>query len=112
MARKRNGNHQQESTTANQSILPLALQSDDYLTISELETWLWDAACVIRGTSDAPKYKDFILPLIFYKRLSDVFDDEFQQHVELYRSWALGRSLDRQSKVSGMDECTGCGNCF
>ncbi len=62
MARKRNGSHQQESTTANQSILPLALQSDDHLTISELETWLWDAACVIRGTSDAPKYKDFIQP--------------------------------------------------
>ena len=89
MARKRNGNHQQEHTVANQSILPLALQSDDHLTISELETWLWDAACVIRGATDAPKYKDFILPLIFYKRLSDVFDDEFQQHIELYGSEEL-----------------------
>lgn len=39
---------------------------------------------MIRGAADAPKYKDFILPLIFYKRLSDVFDDEFQQYVELY----------------------------
>ena len=28
-----------------------------------LETWLWDAACVIRGEKDAPKYKDYILPL-------------------------------------------------
>ena len=32
--------------------------------------------CKIRGPVDAPKYKDFILPLIFLKRLSDVFDEE------------------------------------
>ena len=41
-----------------------------------LESWLWDAACSIRGAWDAPKYKDFILPLVFAKRLCDVFDDE------------------------------------
>ncbi|MGH9353623.1 MAG: type I restriction-modification system subunit M N-terminal domain-containing protein, partial [Terriglobia bacterium] len=46
------------------------------LDISALETWLWEAACVIRGPVDAPKYKDYILPLIFLKRLSDVFEDE------------------------------------
>ena len=41
-----------------------------------LEQWLWDAACVIRGEKDAAKYKDYILPLVFVKRLCDVFDDE------------------------------------
>ncbi|MDP8929966.1 MAG: type I restriction-modification system subunit M [Actinomycetota bacterium] len=41
-----------------------------------LEQWLWDAACSIRGPLDAPKFKDYILPLVFLKRLSDVFDDE------------------------------------
>ena len=41
-----------------------------------LEQWLWDAACAIRGAQDAPKYKDYILPLVFVKRLCDVFDDE------------------------------------
>ena len=44
-----------------------------------LETWLWDAACVIRGEKDAPKYKDYILPLVFVKRLCDVFDDEINR---------------------------------
>src|ERR1700687_1596120 len=53
--------------------------TDSHLDISSLETWLWDAACAIRGAADAPKFKDFILPLIFYKRLSDVFDDEFAE---------------------------------
>jgi len=46
------------------------------LDIPALETWLWDAACQIRGEIDAPKFKDYILPLVFLKRLSDVFEDE------------------------------------
>ncbi len=44
-----------------------------------LENWIWDAACSIRGAQDAPKYKDFILPLVFTKRLCDVFDDELDR---------------------------------
>ena len=49
------------------------------LDLPTLESWLWDAACVIRGPLDAPKFKDYILPLIFLKRLSDVFEDEVQR---------------------------------
>ena len=44
-----------------------------------LESWIWDAACSIRGAKDAGKYKDYILPLIFTKRLCDVFDDELNR---------------------------------
>ncbi len=54
------------------------------LDIKTLENWLWDAACKIRGEIDAPKYKDYILPLIFLKRLSDVFDDEVAKLAEEY----------------------------
>jgi hypothetical protein len=54
-------------------LTPLDLRN---LDTSALEQWLWDAACVIRGPVDAPKFKDFILPLLFFKRLSDVFEDE------------------------------------
>ena len=46
------------------------------MDVGQLEQWLWDAACEIRGPLDAPKFKDYILPLVFLKRLSDVFDDE------------------------------------
>src|SRR3972149_9311139 len=48
------------------------------LDIKTLETWLWDGACSIRGAVDAPKFKDYILPLIFIKRISDVFEDELK----------------------------------
>jgi len=44
-----------------------------------MESWIWDAACSIRGAQEAAKYKDFILPLIFVKRLCDVFDDELNR---------------------------------
>jgi type I restriction enzyme M protein len=44
-----------------------------------LGNWLWKAACSIRGPIDAPKYKDYILPLLFFKRLSDVYEDEVQK---------------------------------
>ncbi|AKX94472.1 type I restriction-modification system subunit M [Neomoorella thermoacetica] len=52
------------------------------MDLSTLENWLWEAACVIRGAVDAPKYKDYILPLIFLKRLSDVFEDEIARLAE------------------------------
>jgi len=54
------------------------------LDIKTLESWLWEAACQIRGEVDAPKYKDFILPLIFIKRLSDVFEDELARLAKDY----------------------------
>lgn len=46
------------------------------MELSTLESWLWKAACSIRGEVDAARYKDYILPLIFYKRLDDVYADE------------------------------------
>jgi type I restriction enzyme M protein len=52
------------------------------LDLPALEQWLWDAACEIRGPLDAPKFKDYILPLVFLKRLSDVFDDEVERLAE------------------------------
>lgn len=49
-----------------------------------MEQMLWDAACSIRGEKDAAKFKDYLLPLLFLKRLSDVFDDEINRLAEEY----------------------------
>jgi type I restriction enzyme M protein len=69
--------------TAETTVTTIAFPAlaEEHLDIPTLETWLWDAACAIRGAADAPKFKDFILPLVFFKRLSDVFDDEFAGQV-------------------------------
>ncbi len=63
------------------------------LDIKTLEGWLWEAACKIRGEIDAPKYKDYILPLIFLKRLSDVFDDEVEKLSKEYENRETAEQL-------------------
>jgi type I restriction-modification system DNA methylase subunit len=42
----------------------------------ELESYLWGAAVVLRGLIDAGDYKQYIFPLVFLKRISDVYDEE------------------------------------
>ncbi|MFH1635196.1 MAG: class I SAM-dependent DNA methyltransferase [Chloroflexota bacterium] len=49
------------------------------LTQSELESYLWGAANILRGLVDAGDYKQYIFPLLFYKRLSDVWDEEYAE---------------------------------
>lgn len=48
------------------------------ISTQQLESYLWGAATLLRGTIDAGDYKQFIFPLLFYKRLCDVFDEETQ----------------------------------
>jgi type I restriction enzyme M protein len=51
------------------------------ITQSQLESYLWGAATLLRGLIDAGDYKQFIFPLLFYKRLCDVCDEESAQLV-------------------------------
>ncbi|SCG85974.1 type I restriction-modification system subunit M [Methanobacterium congolense] len=67
--------------------------STEVLDINTLENWLWDAACKIRGEIDAPKYKDYILPLIFIKRLSDVFNDELDKLIDDFGDEEIAEEL-------------------
>jgi type I restriction enzyme M protein len=46
------------------------------ITQSELESYLWGAATLLRGHIDAGDYKQFIFPLLFFRRLCDVYDEE------------------------------------
>jgi type I restriction enzyme M protein len=63
-----------------------------------LESWIWDAACSIRGAKDAAKFKEFILPLIFTKRLCDVFDDELNRIADEVGSRAKAFKLVKHDK--------------
>jgi type I restriction enzyme M protein len=53
-----------------------------HITQSQLESYLWGAATLLRGTIDAGDYKQFIFPLLFYKRLCDVYDEERTEALE------------------------------
>ena len=62
-------------------------------SVKTMEQMLWDAACSIRGEKDAAKFKDYLLPLLFLKRLSDVFDDEIDRLAEEYGNRDLAKEI-------------------
>ncbi len=68
------------------------------MDMSMLESWLWDAACSIRGPIDAPKFKDYILPLLFYKRLCDVYEDELKRLSEEFGDKETAKTLARSDR--------------
>jgi type I restriction enzyme M protein len=53
-----------------------------HVTQQQLEAYLWGAATLLRGVIDAGDYKQFIFPLLFFKRICDVYDEEFQRALE------------------------------
>ena len=52
------------------------------LTLNKLEQYLSKAAWILKGPVDASDFKVYIFPLLFFKRLSDVYDEEYQQALE------------------------------
>ena len=54
----------------------------NHLSQKELESYLWGAATLLRGLIDASDYKQYIFPLLFFKRLSDVWDEDYRDAFE------------------------------
>jgi type I restriction enzyme M protein len=54
----------------------------DKLTLSQLEQYLSKAAWILKGPVDASDFKVYIFPLLFFKRLSDVYDEEYRQALD------------------------------
>jgi type I restriction enzyme M protein len=52
------------------------------LTLSQLEQYLAKAAWILKGPVDAADCKVYIFPLLFFKRISDVYDEEYQEAFE------------------------------
>jgi len=76
----------------------MSKQNGNSERVKSLESWIWDAACSIHGAADAAKYKDYILPLIFVKRLCDVFDDEINRIAEKVKSRTKALQLVEKDK--------------
>lgn len=58
------------------------VKKNKHISQSELESYLWGAATLLRGYIDAGDYKQFIFPLLFYKRLCDVYGEELADALE------------------------------
>lgn len=52
-------------------------REENTLSLSELESWLFEAANILRGPIDAADFKTYIFPLLFLKRICDVYDEEY-----------------------------------
>ncbi|MCP2036955.1 class I SAM-dependent DNA methyltransferase [Chryseobacterium sp. HSC-36S06] len=52
------------------------------MTQKQLENYLWGAAKILRGTIDAGDYKQYIFPLLFFKRICDVYEEEYEKALE------------------------------
>ena len=59
------------------------------ITIDELEAYLWGSAVLLRTNIDAGAYKQYIFPLLFFKRICDVYDEECQNAIKQYGEEAL-----------------------
>ena len=52
------------------------------VNLGQLESHLWEAANILRGPVDAADFKTYVFPLLFFKRISDVHDEEYQSALE------------------------------
>lgn len=62
------------------------------LTLAQLEQFLWKSADILRGKIDSSDYKKYIFGLLFYKRISDVWDEEYKKVMDEYKDKTLAEA--------------------
>ena len=72
------------------------------LSQKELESYLWGAATLLRGLIDASDYKQYIFPLLFFKRLSDVWEGDYKKPSKTLRT----RAPQPPTTASPFPRCT------
>ncbi|NQU63477.1 MAG: SAM-dependent DNA methyltransferase [SAR324 cluster bacterium] len=74
------------------------------LTLDDLERHLWEAAHIITGPIDASDYKTYIFPILFFKRICDVYDEEYAQALAVYKDAEMAR-LPEQHRIQIPERC-------
>ncbi len=69
------------------------------ITQKQLEDLLWGAAVLLRGQIEASDYKQYIFPLLFYKRMDDVYKEEYIEALELYEDDELAKKPEQHRFV-------------
>ena len=69
------------------------------ITQKQLEDLLWGAAVLLRGQIEASDYKQYIFPLLFYKRMYDVYHEEYIEALELYEDDELAKKPEQHRFV-------------
>lgn len=64
------------------------------MTQQQLESHLWGAANILRGKIDSSDYKHYIFGLLFYKRICDVWEEEFEDRMSVFKDEELAKDPD------------------
>jgi len=75
------------------------------LTLQQLKSYLWESANILRGSIDSSDYKNYIFGLLFFKRLSDTFDEEYAKMV-VQVGGRLAKSKDMYTRFYRPDSCS------
>ena len=78
MAKPNNKRKQQPSSAPVANSSETKAKVAKAFTLGQLESHLWEAANILRGPVDAADFKTYVFPLLFFKRISDVHDEEYQ----------------------------------
>jgi type I restriction enzyme M protein len=89
--KKRKQSIKQNNAIANQSV-------------TDLERYLWEAAHIITGPIDASDYKTYIFPILFFKRVCDVYDEEFESAMDFYHDEDIAKAPE-QHKIEVPEGC-------
>ncbi len=72
----------------------------NHITQGQIEAYLFEAANILRGPVDASDFKTYIFPLLFFKRLCDVYDEEIRVAID-----AHGEAFDEDHRYRIPDGC-------
>jgi len=75
-----------------QDIETIVAKMGSKLTLAQLEQFLWRSADILRGKIDSSDYKKYIFGLLFYKRISDVWDEEYKKVMDEYKDRTLAEA--------------------
>lgn len=70
-------------------------EENNNISLDDLERHLWEAAHIITGPIDASDYKTYIFPILFFKRVCDVYDEEFQEAMKLYSDEVMAKAPEQ-----------------
>jgi type I restriction enzyme M protein len=65
---------------------------DNKMTLSQLKQFLWKSADILRGRVDGSQYKEYIFALLFFKRMSDIWDEEYKKILEEFHDEAIAQA--------------------
>ena len=76
------------------------------ITQKKLEEMLWGAAVLLRGQIESSDYKQYIFPLLFFKRMNDVFHEEYIEAFELYEDEELAPWMETEDNTQSAKTIT------